>query len=270
MASSLGGGFYCSSNASLILYNSLVANNTAEGSGGAIRMEDKARLRLLGDTAVAYNSVKAGCCGGLSLVSSNFHLAEAMHATYNNSAAADPDIGSPLTSITILGNTIVMGFANRLGEDEGLLHVAVNLSGYYGLPCHKALVVASLIDGTFLDTNSSNEQGIAYMTFKVARPPGLYVVTFSSTGNEHLAQSDWRPPLANLTLQIRSCIRGEVAPTPETCQQCQQGYFSFDPHAAVCETCPAYANCTGGDAIIPAPGYWRSSASSNQVHRYDL
>lgn len=257
-----GGGVFCTGNTSIALVGGLVVNNTAGSTGGGIGVFQKAQLRIQGGTSLAHNRVTDpnGCCGGVHLVSTNFTLEEVVHAVHDNAAANDANIGVVMSNITILGNTSILGYANRFSENEGMLHVTVKLSGYYGLPCQGRLAQAVLADGTFLAANRLNEWGKAYVSFKVMRPPGHYVVSVFSP--------DVTPaPSANLTLQIRSCIRGEVAPTPITCQPCQEGYFSFDPHAVVCDSCPANANCTGGNAIVPVPGYWRSSASSNQVHR---
>ena len=140
------------------------------------------------------------------------------------------------------------------------MHVVVNASGYYGLPCQGLQAQATLGDGTFLGRDRFDEHGLAHMSFKVARPPGVYVVSLWSP--------DWPDlPAANLTLHVRSCVRGEVTPSPDACQPCQQGFFSFDPSQGVCSTCPDNAYCSGGDVITPLAGYWRSSADSVQVHR---
>ncbi|WIA15490.1 hypothetical protein OEZ85_002128 [Tetradesmus obliquus] len=60
---------------------------------------------------------------------------------------------------------------------------------------------------------------------------------------------------------------GEVAPIPDTCEPCLPGFYSLDPAAAVCSGCPGGAECPGGAAMVPLPGWWHSAATSAQMHR---
>jgi hypothetical protein len=74
-------------------------------------------------------------------------------------------------------------------------------------------------------------------------------------------------PAANLTVHVRGCIPGEVAPIADTCEPCVPGSYSLDPGQALCDVCPAGAECPGGAAIVQLPGWWHSAATSAQMHR---
>eukprot|EP00878_Enallax_costatus_P019542 GHUV01020617.1.p1 GENE.GHUV01020617.1~~GHUV01020617.1.p1 ORF type:complete len:319 (-),score=54.98 GHUV01020617.1:1142-2098(-) len=255
-----GGGYYAVDNSVLSLNNSLIANNSAK-RGGGILSSDASQLVLLGDTSLTGNHADDGYGGGVSLLSGSFNIQQVTRAARSNTGRFSADIESALTNLTIVGNSTVHGFANRIGKDEGLLHVVLNTSGYYGLPCQHIQAQAILDDGTFLGSNVSDERGLVLLGFRVVRPPGRYIVSLSSPDYQNVH-------VANLTLHIRSCIRGEVTPSPDACQPCQQGFYSCDPRLEVCDTCPSTANCSGGDVLIPIPGYWRSSGDSIQIHRW--
>uniref|UniRef100_A0A383VT78 TRP C-terminal domain-containing protein n=1 Tax=Tetradesmus obliquus TaxID=3088 RepID=A0A383VT78_TETOB len=61
---------------------------------------------------------------------------------------------------------------------------------------------------------------------------------------------------------------GEVAPSPDTCLVCLPGSYSLDPGQQGCQACPsAGADCPGGAAIVPLPGWWHSAVESVQMHR---
>lgn len=74
-------------------------------------------------------------------------------------------------------------------------------------------------------------------------------------------------PQANLTLHIRSCIQGEVTPSPDSCLRCPPGSFSFEPTSTECTRCMPNAECVGGSVVIPKAGFWSSSATAGQTHR---
>uniref|UniRef100_A0A383WG46 Uncharacterized protein n=1 Tax=Tetradesmus obliquus TaxID=3088 RepID=A0A383WG46_TETOB len=86
----------------------------------------------------------------------------------------------------------------------------------------------------------------------------------SSSNSSRLLRA---PGPAIMSLQVRSCIPGEVTAAPDTCQECLEGSFSLNPSNATCDAAPDGAFAPGGTAIIPMEGYWSSDPRSNQVHR---
>ncbi|KAF0720460.1 Aste57867_286 [Aphanomyces stellatus] len=74
------------------------------------------------------------------------------------------------------------------------------------------------------------------------------------------------PPLRSLgsvTVPIRKCIRGEVAPTGmNLCIACAFGKFSWNTSDTICHDCPKGAVCGGGDAVDALAGYWRFANST--------
>ena len=70
--------------------------------------------------------------------------------------------------------------------------------------------------------------------------------------------------LMNWAVQLRDCIAGESLLESGKCSHCTTGTFSLAAPSAVstCQKCPAGAHCYNGSYIVPLPGYWRSSNTS--------
>lgn len=259
----MGGGLASFDWSFVNLQNTLVTNNTAVNYGGGIYSQNSAVLQLAKNVRVRNNEALDGWGGGFSLWSENFNITDVKRAAQNNTAVYDSNINSAATKFVLLGASHIHGYVNRVGDGEGFLHIKVQLKGYHGLPCQSVFVQARLDGRVFMALNQTDENGTVYLSFKVVKPPGVYNISIS-------AQDvwSWNVPEANIILEIRGCGRGVVIPSPNTCQRCLQGYYSLDAQQAVCNVCPMNANCTGGDAILPLPGFWRSSANSTQVHRF--
>lgn len=262
-AGDMGGGLASFDRSFVNLHNTLVTKNTAVNYGGGIYSQNSAVLQLAKNVWVRDNEALDGWGGGFSLWSKNFNIMEVKRAAQNNTAVYDSNINSAATRLVLLGPSHIRGYVNRVGNDEGLLHIKVQLKGYHDLPCQGVFIQAQLDGRVFMALNQTDDNGTVYLSFKVVKPPGIYNISIS-------AQDvwSWDVPAANITLEIRGCGRGEVTPNPNACQRCLQGYYSLDAQQAVCNMCPINANCTGGDAILPLPGFWRSSANSTQVHRF--
>jgi hypothetical protein len=50
------------------------------------------------------------------------------------------------------------------------------------------------------------------------------------------------------------------------CLCCFERSFSFDS-TGVCNPCPAFAACPGGNTLQPLAGYWRSSGVSHLINK---
>ncbi len=66
------------------------------------------------------------------------------------------------------------------------------------------------------------------------------------------------------TIEMRTCLPGEGFLGNGECRECEPGTFMMEAalSPANCEVCLPRANCFGGTAIGPKPGFWRSSNSS--------
>uniref|UniRef100_A0A383V7R9 TNFR-Cys domain-containing protein n=1 Tax=Tetradesmus obliquus TaxID=3088 RepID=A0A383V7R9_TETOB len=162
--------------------------------------------------------------------------------------------------------TFVSGFVSRLEADQSVLPVRLNVSGPYGLPCDGQLVQALLNGTQVLGMNRSDSSGVVLMRLTIRQPPGLYVISFGFVPGYGQDPLEIVKP-AKLSIQVRSCILGEVTPVPDACQACPEGSFSLEPQMQTCDSCPAGAECPGGFSIVPLDGMWHSAPESRQVHR---
>jgi hypothetical protein len=254
-----GGGVYVGDAAQLLLHSCTVRLNKAARNGGGAFVDSDSVVQFDPKTKVMYDNVAAMYGGG---VRAALHTHDMQVVTFNNTACHDDDVSVAVTSINVLGNTTIAEFVSRPDAGEGILPVNLNVSGHFGLPC-EGIAVTGVLDGMYpLGTSSSGKHGIVNMLLNTQQPPGLYNITFI------VADYPSIPP-ANLSRDIRSCIRGEVAPSPDTCQVCLPGSYSLDPSSQkACQPCPLTgATCPGGAAIVPLPGWWHSAADSAQMHR---
>jgi len=72
-------------------------------------------------------------------------------------------------------------------------------------------------------------------------------------------------PVKNVTITVRACIPGEIAPIAVLCQACPTAQYSFNPSDTTCSLCPDKATCHGGATLVPTEGYWHSAADSNYI-----
>ncbi|KAF6259507.1 hypothetical protein COO60DRAFT_1460131 [Scenedesmus sp. NREL 46B-D3] len=285
-ASTTGGGLWCAGNSSVTLTHMLIANNSARGGAGIV-MDGSSYLNL-SSTSVEFNSaaviggglglLKAAVMhvdpmsvavrnkiagaygGGMSAGSKEFNIDHVMAVVANNTAEYDDDVSVAATTLTVLGNASVADFVNRPGAQEGVLPVKVVVTGLHGLPCEAVRVNAEFAGMYLMGTNVSGVGGLTDLLLRVQQPPGHYNITF-------LVPDLVEVPPATLSLRVRHCVRGEVAPSPDTCLVCLPGTYSLDPSQQSCQPCPAPgASCPGGAAIVPEPGWRHSAADSAQMH----
>uniref|UniRef100_A0A383W3X7 Right handed beta helix domain-containing protein n=1 Tax=Tetradesmus obliquus TaxID=3088 RepID=A0A383W3X7_TETOB len=265
----IGGGLHAAHNASVLLGAlARVQGNHARTTGGGIYIADAARLQASPGSSIRRNSAGSHA-GGVALSGSHSHFKDMQAAVTNNSAKYDADVMTLTSSITVLGNSTVLGFASRPGSGEGLLHVQLQVAGMYGLPADGNLVQALLLEtNSILAVNRSESTGLIHMTFKVRVPPGWYTLNFSLVETIDLSSLGVAVPPAQLRLQVRRCVEGEVvAGSSDACQPCLPGTFSLNPSNASCDSCPAGASCPGMAALLPLPGWWHSNTRSAQIHR---
>ncbi|WIA38147.1 hypothetical protein OEZ86_001505 [Tetradesmus obliquus] len=189
-----------------------------------------------------------------------------MKSVASNAGTYDLDVSVPPLQLSILGSSSVSGFVSLLGSDQSVLPVRLNVSGPFGLSCDGQLVQALLNGTQVLGVNRSDSSGVVLMRLNIRQPPGQYSIMFALLPGEDQFPLATLPP-ANLTVQVRGCIVGEVTPAPDACQVCPEGSFSLEPQSSSCRDCPPGADCPGGFAIVPLPGMWHSAPESPQMHR---
>jgi hypothetical protein len=273
-----GGGFAALQSSLLISNGSRIAWNVARGTGSGVACIDTSKLRMLLPPAghggvsqpdnntlllmstVVNSTANGGWGGGVLAESPEVVAAELVAALHGNNASYGADLHAGVAHIELLSQQTVTGFVSRLGVEEGVLHVALRVVGYQGVPSEGALVQAVLGSNQFLAANRTDKAGNVSLSLKVMKSPGNYSLSF-------VLPEAVNVPVANMSLSIRACMRGEVTPSPDSCLACPSGYYSLDPADAVCSVCVQGAVCPGGSIMLPQPGYWMSAADSNQLHR---
>jgi predicted outer membrane repeat protein len=262
-----GAGVYMRKPARLVVGRVVFRNNSAISKGGAMYVHAGSQLVMSEDAQVTGNSAQWG--GGL-FVSGVQRLNASLEqpSIMGNQATHDRDVSVPPVDLSIIGSSVVSGFVSRLGSDQSVLPVRLNVSGPFGLPCDGQLVQALLNGDQVIGMNRSDSSGVVLMRLNIRQPPGLYTIMFDvlpGAGQQYDKAS--KPPAANLSLHVRGCIVGEVTPAPDACQACPEGSFTLNPSSRSCDSCPPGAQCPGGFAIVPLPGMWHSATGSTQVHR---
>jgi hypothetical protein len=263
-ASVSGGGFGGDESAQLYINGSEFKLNAAGVYGGGVGVDGQASIALLQDSSIESNTAEWGAGvafgegQGASLEGSQQNIA-------NNKGTYSPDISPPVAYLSVLGSSVVSGFASPLGSDASVLPVRLNVSGPFGLPCDGQLVQALLNGTQVLGVNRSDSAGMLLMRLNIRQQPGLYHIVLDLVPGVGQQPVTTLQP-ANLSLQVRGCIVGEVTPAPDACQACPERSFSLNPSSRLCDSCPPGAQCPGGFAIVPLPGMWHSAPQSPQLH----
>jgi hypothetical protein len=260
-----GAGVYMRNPARMVVARVVFQNNGASSKGGAMYVHAGSQLVMAEDVLVTGNDAQWG--GGL-FVSGVQRLTASLEqpSIMGNQATHDRDVSVPPVDLSIIGSSVVSDFVSRLGSDQSVLPVRLNVSGPFGLPCDGQLVQALLNGDQVIGMNRSDSSGVVLMRLNIRQQPGLYTIVFDVLPGESQVRVATMKP-ANLSLQVRACIVGEVTPAPDACQACPEGSFSLNPSSSSCDSCPPGAQCPGGFAIVPLPGMWHSAPGSTQVHR---
>jgi hypothetical protein len=263
-----GAGVYAHDSAVMVLQDGAVFfNNSAGGMGGGLYISDNASVRVAASVSVHGNSARSWG-GGLRASNSKFEVEAMQHAVHDNMAAWDADVSVAASKLAIVGSSSVEGFVSR-GGDLGMLPVAVAVTGAHTLPCGGVVVQAALsrVDADsqqqlskLLGMALSSANGTAEFRLKIQQQPGQYSISFSVPAESASVAA------ANLSLEVRACVPGEVAATNDTCLECSEGWFSLTPAKRACDACPVGAHCAGA-TILPQPDFWHSHRASAQVHR---
>jgi len=68
-----------------------------------------------------------------------------------------------------------------------------------------------------------------------------------------------------LFFPLRSCEAGEILRNQSGCLLCVAGTYSLSTSDLTCRECPNHAECLGGAALYPDPGYWRAEDSDQII-----
>lgn len=290
-----GGGMYAKNGAVLEVLGSTIKDNSAcitsssQGHGGGIGIDDGAELSMSGST-ISHNSAYSGAGvsfggasgaasmkiqgsnlivsnhahyrgGGIAALNADYNFCNIQGSIYNNTAAFDEDISVYPAVIKV---------ASSLADDRGALVdmsvdgavlVVLNVTDKHGVPCEGRNLranVASMSGNVHLVlTNTSDAYGGVEFLFPVA--PGKF-------SSDIFFVDD---PTVNITYNftLPSCKLGQVAVGESVCRLCSTGSYSLSRDGETCWPCPMGADCPGGAVIEPRPGFWHSSAMSDQVHR---
>ncbi|WIA35690.1 hypothetical protein OEZ86_004096 [Tetradesmus obliquus] len=254
-----GAGICALEEAAVEIVGTAVHHNTAISPwGGGVRLLGQSTFAAANST-IQYNAARIG--GGIAMEpnTSVTDLPLLLSLVTNNSATRGPQLAVDPSSMQFVGNT-TFDYASRAAADEGALSLKLAFVGALGLPSPGVLAAVSLGDMQSLGANTSDDTGIVHLLLRVRKPPGRYSVSVRLPEFVNVSS-------ANATLHVRGCVPGEVAPIPDTCEPCLPGFYTLDPAAAVCSGCPGGAECPGGAALVPLPGWWHSTATSAQMHR---
>jgi hypothetical protein len=154
-------------------------------------------------------------------------------------------------------------YVSRVTSADGQVEVHATVLGMYGMVVPDAMVEVYLdfvSESEMLGVAKTDAQGHLRYVVRTRQPPGRNNVRM------HLPDFTGIPPV-NLSMVVRACVVGEVAPFPETCEPCIPGFYSLDARQTMCNVCPAGAECPGGASMVPLLGWWHSTPTSSQMHR---
>lgn len=138
-----GGGVCALQMTELVLADTIITHNSAF-QGGGVAIIANSSLRLEGNVTVAANEA-AMAGGGFALDSPKFLPNAVLAAAVNNTATYFPDVAVQPRAIEIMNDTKQINLTSRLGASQGVVVVAVNVTGWHGLPVN--IEVLPFLDG---------------------------------------------------------------------------------------------------------------------------
>jgi hypothetical protein len=168
-----GGGLGFIGNASALLTQCLVSGCSA-GRGGGMALEDHAVVNL--DHCQITRNTAQSSGGGVLLSSDGFDGFQMRAAVLNNQAPAKADVSVVPTHLTNLNSSTMFGYVSRLRADEGLIDVALLVTGPRNMPA-VSVEVAAMLEGVRLRRAISGDDGLVHVPVKLLKPPGGLVVS---------------------------------------------------------------------------------------------
>jgi hypothetical protein len=262
---SQGGGAYISNRNIHIAYTEFINNsagtNTQEGEGGSLFLNyinNSSDIRI--SDSVFKNSFASLSGGAIQwygskpvILSTNFSF---------NNAHYGKDIGSFPNSL-LLGSP-VYDFAPGQKVSSPMIVKVIDHYGQQVLTDFTTGLELIIKYPNFSVTGTTKiyaELGfVNYSDFAVTGPPGsetnLTVLGYLFVLNTYV-ESD-----LDIKISLRKCYSGESLVSNNTCKVCEYGKYNLIP-GSECIACPYRAICYGGNEIVAAKGYWRTSNNTD-------
>ena len=285
-ASAGNGGALATSNVDVELrgnwFEENIANST-EAAGGAV--EVSCPLALWCNITIQDNhftSNKANSKGGAIAWTDSFPRI-ANNYYFNNSAEYGADVASYAVKLALLSyEDQIVSYLNMHESYPLVLQLKNVASGQkvketirLGLfDQYSQLTVTDFISSAYLEPfnnsslliygqlNMKVEGGVFVfqdLTLVAAPLTTQFLMVVSngiSTGDKAKARdpNDYFPVVL-VEAEFRKCVSGESLQN-NVCEVCPKETYSFDP-SQPCLLCPSSAICYGNDTLVPKPGYWR-------------
>ncbi|WIA32166.1 hypothetical protein OEZ86_003015 [Tetradesmus obliquus] len=127
---SVSGGLGAAADAQLLIDSSVVVSNAAAVHGGGISVEGNAGVAAFVNSSIQFNRAKWGA--GMSFGAGQLQRLEAHLKTgyfAHNLGMYNSEVSPAASDLSILGSSSVSGFTSRLGSDQSVLPVRLNVSG---------------------------------------------------------------------------------------------------------------------------------------------
>eukprot|EP00877_Chromochloris_zofingiensis_P011015 jgi/Chrzof1/6167/Cz17g14020.t1 len=275
--SQFGGGANAGGNASITVANSSTfSNNTAQNAGG-LSCQENSTCQVL-DSYICHHAV-AGVGAGLSIGDNVTALISNSTLMFNRAVQGGAiHASSPIRHYP-------SNFTLRIGNKSHIAHcTAANGGGIY-----LEGGVTIIGPGVRIEGNNASTGGGVFIktafcnscTANLSISPAAHIRNntadlgggiYKDSALSAINDADARQAATDNTaffgadLVTSQCIMGEVF-KGKWCERCGSNLYSLSTNNTRCDICPAHANCTGGDVILPEKGYWHSSKHSTQIHR---
>jgi len=251
-----GGGVAITENATLNARDSTICDNTCMGKSNVSGVGGGVYVGYIEPMGPAAKFDRDGRMGALARVwTETFAFANMSSTSIENN-----------TSIRGPGGGLAIGGANaRVVLHYGTRVVGNTASGGSGggamLYDNATLEVK---DGVVFDRNSLGTTDSVRQTYV-----GSAIAAFDSCRLELPLRGKLTKCSVGVYLGRTPCGPGEEYQADlQVCMCCRTHSYSFDN--ATCLTCPLNAHCTNGMLVDPMTGYWKSSFTSDEIHRCPL
>ena len=287
--------------AQLVVFDTTFTSDTTDKSSKAILGGDNSSIVVMQsyfqgsrceawhDSRISFfNTSFAGAPGSAPalMLMDNVHVVVGF-STFQGYTTTSGGLGGILATSGGLGGSVAAGRNSTLLINQGSRFISNSAS--YGSGGALAVIedAAVILDGVWFENNTADLDGGAVFV----RGPGAVVNITGKTlffnnraggngadvkanGNGNLVIGDSNINMASPTVSwLRTdCIVGEYRPDGawnSLCQTCPGNTYSLNDANSTthsCEPCPPNAKCSGGFAIAPHEGFWRSSERSTQIH----
>lgn len=258
-----GGGISALANSTLELGPGVqITKNNAVFNGGGVCTSGTSRLVINSppgnSTAVRVSGNLAGNGGGFGLLSEDFPWESVKATASHNTAQFGADYYIPVQHLQVADGATQRDVISRLdGPGQAF---TIHATGPSGTP--SAITVLASFQGEPVGSLKANDTtGLVTFKVPVRKPPGQYNLTFTpGVGGTNVT----------VLINVPSCPKGDVtASTGDACISCVAGSYSMNPQNNTCDKCPDNALCPGNWSVLPLEGFWSSSPSSVQIHRWE-